>query len=1362
MKKLAATLGVLIVAARLLAQTNAPVRLALIAETGEVSVAADVLTAQLSGNPQIQLLERNEIEKVYREQGLSAANRDYIKLGQILGADGVILFQTSGKDTKPVPRTRPAREDWLMMSNRWSAAPLAEIRQAAERGDATAQYYLGRTCFDGSRGMKDEGEGLKWIQRAADGGLANAQGRLGWMYDKGVGFRQDYGMAAKFYRQAAEQGHAMAQNNLGRLYQQGLGVPQDMAEAVRWYRKSAEQGEALGQANLEWMYEHGYQTQSGNELSEPARSQANGSQTYLALRLVAVKPGVILVGEEFSWPITNLTEWAGSMAIRVESNLPKLTVLEKDAIPISVVNLRSAVQSTEAKETERQLKLLTIQRLSQERQFFVLERQRMQILSEEKERKADESAFWNGCYLLEGVLDPNGYSKDTITIAVQLTPPRGQTPLKFTSGGSRTNLAEVVNRLARQVAELLKVDAAIKDWKPAEEAQQYFAEAQWALKWQVYSEAQAAAESAWALGKQDQDCAMVRVKAYLAAADRIRIEKVSIGRSAIEGNQPADRDWVIRQIRAIAAAHPGAVFALRPNGIESVVIENSPDPQSLDAVIRALGLYREFSQTLPPGQSGAESSWFQLGTDVLTVAGQTLQHFYLVPRSQKSAGDKLAQLRESARAIAEWMATSLPGRDRNFNRCLAAWGCFWQENPEECAAVYQKLKMTFAFDDLEEAFCSRGLEQPRLTAWAAQDRKRIPRVWKDFVRQYGRGFNFAREVPYDFGRLEAAGLNEEEIIAQYSEYWTALKLGQREPMVMENQKRYLREKQPWDMQDFDQTFRFRQYSQAQALAIKPLLDAYRADLIAQMRGKSHFENSIRLEPALRDVDRLEASVNRILGSPNKAAKKSTSGGTAAAAPIRGTSTGKGQAAPEASPETLTNCLLVKEYFRLPEEQIPREEQLHEEMRGGLRVVGCRWGEGNLVLDMRYDCALHFNGGGSSRTKALAAIFSPEKQSWRIIIYPSAGNDRGYPVWPGGPVSVALFHGSLYLVQPEEFKMKGNQIGFQGRLQKYDFQTRRWQVLPIPDLESPFQLSVVNDRLYAANAEGIFEVIHDGESTRVLASTRRRPATTALDLLDSLGAPVLYGDSKESLRAVIGSDIYAWDGSDWKKKVQLGFGAGGKREAGGDAIIFHTSLRLPPRWTERVWILPKSQERPELALCERTTRLRNNGTSAQNGKPEPADDSARPRWILPEKDFQLDTTMTFFKSNLYCLAGVVVNNAVDGKRTTETRDEYRVRLICFNWDSPEAIVVSLRFEQQRGSAPVEGLDKNGLSRAFVDSNLPGSPDPSASWMVFAGDSLLLGDKRTRGLWSIPIVEIEAAVAAQKALLFKKEPPPTEPL
>jgi len=75
------------------------VRLAIVPETPEVGTALDVLTAEFSKNGNVHLLERAEIERVYREQGLSAANTDYLKLGQILGADGLLLLQTATEGT---------------------------------------------------------------------------------------------------------------------------------------------------------------------------------------------------------------------------------------------------------------------------------------------------------------------------------------------------------------------------------------------------------------------------------------------------------------------------------------------------------------------------------------------------------------------------------------------------------------------------------------------------------------------------------------------------------------------------------------------------------------------------------------------------------------------------------------------------------------------------------------------------------------------------------------------------------------------------------------------------------------------------------------------------------------------------------------------------------------------------------------------------------------------------------------------------------------------------------------------------------------------------------------------------------------
>ena len=56
---------------------------------------------------------------------------------------------------------------------------------------------------------------FKETLQAAEQGNADAQFNLGVMYDTGQGVRQDYAQAVQWYRKAAEQGLADAQYNLG-------------------------------------------------------------------------------------------------------------------------------------------------------------------------------------------------------------------------------------------------------------------------------------------------------------------------------------------------------------------------------------------------------------------------------------------------------------------------------------------------------------------------------------------------------------------------------------------------------------------------------------------------------------------------------------------------------------------------------------------------------------------------------------------------------------------------------------------------------------------------------------------------------------------------------------------------------------------------------------------------------------------------------------------------------------------------------------------------------------------------------------------------------------------------------------------
>ncbi len=77
-----------------------------------------------------------------------------------------------------------------------------------------------------------------WLDAAQDGD-AKAQYFVGTIYEKGPKGKPDYVLAAVWYQKAAEQGHRQAAMNLGRLYETGSGVAKDQPTASKWYAKAS-------------------------------------------------------------------------------------------------------------------------------------------------------------------------------------------------------------------------------------------------------------------------------------------------------------------------------------------------------------------------------------------------------------------------------------------------------------------------------------------------------------------------------------------------------------------------------------------------------------------------------------------------------------------------------------------------------------------------------------------------------------------------------------------------------------------------------------------------------------------------------------------------------------------------------------------------------------------------------------------------------------------------------------------------------------------------------------------------------------------------------------------------------------------
>jgi localization factor PodJL len=139
------------------------------------------------------------------------------------------------------------------------AAPSADrVIQLANAGNPVALTIIGLRALDGTNGSAvNLPDGVKFLTQAAEKGQAVAQYRLGTLYERGQGIPADAAKAAHWYEMAANQGNRKAMHNLAVSYAGGATGKKNMAEAARWFAKAAALGLSDSQFNLAVLYERG-------------------------------------------------------------------------------------------------------------------------------------------------------------------------------------------------------------------------------------------------------------------------------------------------------------------------------------------------------------------------------------------------------------------------------------------------------------------------------------------------------------------------------------------------------------------------------------------------------------------------------------------------------------------------------------------------------------------------------------------------------------------------------------------------------------------------------------------------------------------------------------------------------------------------------------------------------------------------------------------------------------------------------------------------------------------------------------------------------------------------------------------------
>jgi len=776
-----------------------------------------------------------------------------------------------------------------------------------------------------------------------------------------------------------------------------------------------------------------------------------GADEVLTCRLVAVKPGVGLVMEVAPWPLEKTLDWCQRIVPRFEPFFPKLQVARQDAIPVSVLNLRSAVRGRENQARERELTLRLIHRLTRERDLFVLERQHLhEALFEQQLQPEEESAFWTGRYLLDGVLDRDGFDPQRLSLHARLVLAQGAVT-EIDLAGSRQDPAGVIDALADKVLAALHRQPGAAAWQPAGEARQYLDEAKWALRWSLWPEAQAASESAWALGLRIPEVAALRLRAY--------------------GQAVMDID----------------------DSSGNLFLPAVPDPAALRPARRAAELFFQDTVVVLTNGSATNYEWFELGVHTLRRAASTLDGFYHGADSRPGNEEALAALREATRRLVPIVdACHLPGRQwekqprshlwrRELEMLeLTKWhqGGVWFDRPEEALPMFQQM--------LETGAHPTGL--PRLAGWTWSDRKRLPAVMRQFIAALlastnpvtqleGRYLALERE-PFDaegrFHQQEAAlcaalwelrtnlwdGLGTatllrrtEAALCQKYRYIYAeqFELPPFTTVVHRLRQEFLQQAPSLEQIQLEQFFPPdmpfpRRYSVAEATELMSLVEQCRA----------------RLKPKYLEADRLNTLENKLRGFAGLTNHPAT---------------------PPTQPKPVEFATIFPALTAPPAVTTVPFIPWRLQSAGFKPIVRTLLAHGGKLWAAVQDVDQVSLGAMNCPTVYVAA--DPRTGACLEIPFP---RERGYP-----DAYFAVTEDSIY-------------VSVGDHLEQYHFASKSWERVAVP-IEGGASLTVIGETLYLGSRDSLLAFDLSSRAVRVLASSRRRPAENALDELWQKGPHV---------------------------------------------------------------------------------------------------------------------------------------------------------------------------------------------------------------------------------------------------------------
>jgi hypothetical protein len=384
-------------------------------------------------------------------------------------------------------------------------------------------------------------------------------------------------------------------------------------------------------------------------------------KNILSARLVATESGAVLGLWIQDTPSTEAFHFADAVKFEFEPLLSKLNPDRDGVTALSILDIRAAVDSPEAKKLERDLTLLLSQRLMREKSLIVLERWRLSNTAWEKTLNLDQNRFWTGSFILDGSVQPPD-GKGDIKVTLRLLKPGQKEPILAEVTGPASDLLALTEKMALAVREKLGVaaDSQTGSWDTRKEADFYFNEAQWLLRAGSHERAREASDAAATLGKTGPEIDFLRIKSYLGELGR--------------GHKDEPKDT-----------------------------EDVPLMGDLDKIAQALDIYIKFVERDPKSLKTnvmGDSDWRLLGNSLIRKTADLLQQYAWVLKRQRNmrTETKMMSKAKIVRSLAR-QAVKLtmekgddaPSMEHFYNTYLMSLLELVSSSPEEFESEYRKI-----------------------------------------------------------------------------------------------------------------------------------------------------------------------------------------------------------------------------------------------------------------------------------------------------------------------------------------------------------------------------------------------------------------------------------------------------------------------------------------------------------------------------------------------------------------------------------------------------------------------------------------------------------------------------------------------